>query len=115
MFNISSMYPATKGYHFDFDYYLNRHMPRSIALLSQADGFRGVSVERGLPINEQNMEQNMEPAYIALYHYSFDTIENFMAAFMPHTEELQGDIKNYTNIEPVLQINAVEIAQGEGR
>lgn len=30
MFNISSIYPKKKGYEFDSDYYLNKHMPRSI-------------------------------------------------------------------------------------
>jgi hypothetical protein len=34
-----------------------------------------------------------------------------MAAFSPHAEELQGDIVNYTNIEPIIQINEVEITK----
>jgi len=44
-------------------------------------------------------------------HYYFDTLEEFMAAFLPHTEKLQSDISNYTNIEPVIQINYVEISK----
>ena len=38
-------------------------------------------------------------------------LENFMAAFGPHAEKLQGDIINYTNIEPTIQINEVQIAK----
>ncbi len=107
MFNISSIYPKIKGCEFDFDYYLNRHMPRSIELLSAAKGFKGVSVERGMDIDKPKLESS----YVAMCHYYFDSLEDFMAAFAPHAEELQGDIANYTNIEPVLQINEVQISK----
>ena len=43
-------------------------------------------------------------------HYYFDTLENFMAAFIPNAEKLQDDVRNYTNIEPTIQINEVELA-----
>jgi uncharacterized protein (TIGR02118 family) len=107
MFNISSIYPKIEGLRFDFDYYLDKHMPRSIELLSTAKGFLGVSVERGISIDELNIESS----YVAMCHYYFDSLENFMAAFSPHAEELQGDIANYTNIEPIIQINEVEISK----
>jgi uncharacterized protein (TIGR02118 family) len=105
MFNISSIYPNKENYRFDFDYYLNRHMPMSIERLSGTKGFRGVSVERGISIEEPAIASS----YIAMCHYYFDTLDDFMAAFMPHAEELQGDIVNYTDIEPVIQINEVMI------
>ena len=107
MFNISSIYPVKDDYHFDFEYYKNVHMPLSIAKLSDSKGFVGVSVERGITIDEPRMPSS----YVAMCHYYFDTLENFMAAFMPHAEELQGDIKNYTNIEPTIQINEVLISK----
>lgn len=107
MFNISSIYPTKEGGEFDFDYYLNTHMPLSIERLSGAKGFRGVSVERGIQLDEPQIESS----FVAMCHYYFDTLEDFMAAFMPHADELQGDIKNYTNIEPVIQINEVKISK----
>ncbi|MBI4793706.1 MAG: EthD family reductase [Deltaproteobacteria bacterium] len=109
MYNISSIYPKKEGCRFDFDYYLNSHMPLSIARLSGAKGFQGVSVERGMEIEEPRIEST----YVAMCHYYFDTLEDFMAAFLPHAEELRGDIKNYTDIQPVIQINKVEIARPE--
>jgi uncharacterized protein (TIGR02118 family) len=107
MVNIISIYPKRDGYKFDFDYYLTRHMPMSIERLSQAKGFRGVSVERGIDIAEPKIES----FYIAMCHYYFDSLDDFMAAFIPHAAELQGDIINYTNIEPLIQINEVQITQ----
>ena len=107
MINISSIYPKKKGYKFDFDYYLNRHMPRSIELLSAAKGFKGVSVERGIDIHEPKLVS----LYVAVCHYYFDTLEDFIQAIGPHAQELQEDIANYTNIEPKIQINEVQISK----
>ena len=107
MFNISSIYPKKDGYEFDFDYYLNTHMPMSIERLSGAKGFKGVSVERGIEIDSPPIKSS----YVAMCHYYFESLEDFMIAFMPHAEELQGDLVNYTNIEPTIQINQVEVSK----
>lgn len=107
MFNISSIYPKKEGSEFDYDYYLNTHMPMSIERLSKSKGYKGVSVERGISLEAQNIESS----FFAMCHYYFDTLEDFMQAFEPHAEELQNDIKNYTNIIPIIQINEVEIYQ----
>lgn len=107
MVNISSIYPKRDGYVFDFDYYLNTHMPRSIELLSAAKGYCKVSVERGISLREQGIESS----FVAMCHYYFDTLEHFMEAFTPHAEELEGDISNYTNIQPIIQISSVAIAK----
>jgi len=103
MVRINILYPT--GGRFDMEYYLATHMPRSIELLSSGKGYRGVSVERGLG----GAEPGSEPAFVALCHYLFDTIEDFMAAFMPHAEELKGDMANYTDIEAVIQFSEVEM------
>ncbi len=107
MFNVSSIYPKREGSKFDFDYYLNIHMPMSIERLSKAKGFKGVSVERG--ISMENLK--IESSYVAMCHYYFDSVEDFLHAFEPHAEELQADIKNYTDIEPIIQINVVEVSK----
>jgi uncharacterized protein (TIGR02118 family) len=107
MVRISILYPNTAGSRFDFAHYTERHMPRSIALLSAHPGFRGVSVERGVG----GAEPGAAPAYIALCHFLFGSVEDFMAAFMPHAAELQGDMPNYTDIVPVIQFNDVLISK----
>ena len=48
MVKISILYPDQDGARFDFAYYTQEHMPRSIELLSTHSGYRGVSVERGV-------------------------------------------------------------------
>lgn len=80
-------------------------MPLSIKLLRSHPGFKGVSVEQGLGC----AVPGTEPAYIAIYQFLFDSVENFLEAFMPNAEVLQGDMRNYTDIEPVIQFNEVLI------
>lgn len=80
-------------------------MPMSIQLLSKSKGFIKVSVERGI-----NIETNkINSSYAAMCHYYFETLESFMEVFGANAEKLQGDIINYTNIMPLIQINEVEI------
>lgn len=103
MTRISILYPRIEHGHFDFDYYLSRHMPRAIELLSAHAGFRGATVERGVA----GVEPGTSPGYVAACFLSFDSAEAFMAAFTPHAQELQGDMPHYTNIAAEIQFNEV--------
>lgn len=105
MVKISILYPNTGR--FDMDYYLDTHMPRSIALLSRGRGYRGVSVERGLG----GASPGSAPGYVAMCHYLFDSVDDFMAAFLPHAAELKGDMPNYTDIESVIQVGEAVISR----
>jgi uncharacterized protein (TIGR02118 family) len=107
MTKISILYPNNKGARFDMRYYVETHMPLSIDLLSTHPGFKGVSVERGLG----GAEPGTDAAYIAMCHFLFDSIEDFMTAFLPHASRLQGDMPNYTDIKPVIQFNEVLISR----
>ena len=71
-------------------------------------GFIALSVERGVDAPQSGTP----PAYVAMCHYTFTTADDFVAAFMPHAAELQGDMPNYTSIAPIVQFSDVEIAEG---
>ena len=107
MVKISILYPNVKGAKFDMEYYLQKHMPISIERLSKGQGFKSVSVERGLA----GETPGSGPAYVAMCHYVFDSLQDFLAAFNPHAAALQGDMPNYTDIKPVIQISEIEIAR----
>jgi uncharacterized protein (TIGR02118 family) len=107
MIKISILYPNLPGSRFDLTYYLNTHMPMSIERLSAHSGFKGVSVERGLA----GGMPGSAPTYVALCHYLFDSMDDFLAAFMPNAAFLQGDMPNYTDIETIIQVSAVEITR----
>ena len=106
MIKVSILYPARADGRFDFAYYLQTHMPLSIRLLSAHPGFRGVSVERGLG----GALPGAAPAFVASCQFLFASAEQFLDAFQPHAAVLQGDMRNYTDIEPLIQFNEVLVA-----
>lgn len=105
MIKVSILYPNKTGSRFDMDYYVNTHMPMSIQKLGSA--LRSVIVEQGV----SGVAQGSQPAYVAMCHLFFDSVEAFLDAFMPHAAVLQGDIPNYTDIEPVIQYSEIKIQQ----
>ena len=44
----------------------------------------------------------------AMAHLSFDSVEAFQAAFGPYPETIMGDIPNYTDIAPTIQVSDVK-------
>lgn len=107
MVTISILYPNTQGARFDVRYYVETHMPLSIKLLSAHPGFRSVRVEQGIA----GGVPGTEAAFVAMCHFTFDSVDAFMAAFTPHAAALQGDMPNYTDIAPVIQVNEVLISK----
>jgi uncharacterized protein (TIGR02118 family) len=100
MIKLSIFYPNIEGKKFDKKYYLETHMPLSLKL--QGDAIKNVSVEfgiSGLP--------GTEPTYIAVCHFTYDSMEAFEKAFMPHADVLMKDILNYTDIENVIQFSEI--------
>jgi uncharacterized protein (TIGR02118 family) len=106
MIRVGILYLNGAGVRFDTAYYIEKHMPLAIARLSSHPGYRGVSAERGVG----GGAPGSEPVYVAMCHFLFDTVENFMAAFGAHVAELQGDIPNYTDAVPVIQVSEVLIS-----
>jgi uncharacterized protein (TIGR02118 family) len=107
MTRISFLYPNRKDARFDMGYYVDRHMPWSIALLSAHLGFKGVSVERGV----SGIAPGVDPEYVAVCHFLFDSLDDFTAAVTPNLAALQADIKNYTDLEPIFQVSEILISR----
>lgn len=109
MIKVSIFYPRKEGGQFDMHDYIEKHMPMAIDRLGAHPGFRGVSVEGAL----EDVLPGTSPIYVAMCHFLFDQVEDFVSAFTPHASLLQGDIPNYTNIEPVIQFSEVKILRQE--
>jgi uncharacterized protein (TIGR02118 family) len=51
------------------------------------------------------------PPNAAIATFTFESVQAFTAAVMPHYMELQSDIPKYTDIEPVVQISDLRISE----
>jgi uncharacterized protein (TIGR02118 family) len=103
MIKVSVFYPHKEDFKFDMDYYTNSHIPMVGEKLDSA--LKGVSMEQGIG----GPEPGSPPIYHAMIHMLFDSVEAFQGAFGPHAEAIMGDLPNYTDIEPVIQISEVKI------
>ena len=103
MIKVSVLYAGGAGSTFDMDYYLNRHIPMVLSKLGTA--CKSAAVEQGLA----GATPGSPPAFSAMGHLYFDSVEAFQAAFGPHAGEIMGDIPNYTNVQPTIQVSEVKL------
>jgi len=103
MIKVSVVYPNAEGKKFDMDYYCNSHVPMVASLLG--DALKGATVEKGLGGGAPG-----SPApYAGMGNMYFNTVEEFGNSFGPNAEKIMGDLPNFTNIEPVIQVSEVMI------
>lgn len=100
---VSVLYPSGDGKTFDMDYYCNKHVPMVAGLLGNA--VIGATVEKGLG----GGEPGSPPSYVAMGNLYFETMESFQSSFGPNAGKIMGDVPNFTNIEPAMQISEVMI------
>ncbi len=103
MIKVSVFYPNSEGKKFDMDYYCTKHL----ALVSDSLGesLKNVSFESGLG----GAEPGSPAPYVAGATMYFDSLESFQQAFGPNADKLMGDIPNFTDIEPIVQIGKVMV------
>jgi len=102
---VSVMYPNNPGARFDHGYYRDKHMPLVQARMGAHCRF--YTVDKGLAGGGPG-----EPVtYVGMCHIYCDSVEAFQAGFGPHAAEIMGDIANYTDLTPIVQISEVVVGQ----
>jgi uncharacterized protein (TIGR02118 family) len=101
MIKVSVLYPKSDNSHFDINYYRDTHMTLVRQKLGSA--CKRTAIESGLA----GGTPGEAPAFIAMGHLYFDSVTDFETAFGPHAEEILGDIPNFTNVQPTVQISEV--------
>ncbi len=103
MIKVSIMYANTPGARFDHAYYRDRHMP--LVKARMGDHCKYYTVDKGLA----GGAQGQPPTYVAMCHLFCDSVESFQAGIGPHMKEIMGDIQNYTDLAPVIQVSEVVV------
>ena len=102
MIRVSVMYASGEGKKFDHDYYVQKHM----TLVRERWGGMGlvkIEVDRGVAGGAPGA-----PApFAAIGHVFFSSLDQFQKAAATHGQELFGDVPNFTNISPEVQISDV--------
>jgi uncharacterized protein (TIGR02118 family) len=101
MIKVGVFYPQSSK--FDWTYYLNSHTPMIQKLLGPS--LKKVEIEKGIA----GGAPGTAATYQTVCTLHFDSVEAFQAAFGPHAGAIMGDIANYTDAQPVVQIGEVKM------
>jgi uncharacterized protein (TIGR02118 family) len=101
MIKVTILYPNGEGKKFDMDYYSTKHMPMIASLLG--DSLKLYEIDKGIAGRTPT-----DPIpYVAIGYLYFDKLSAWQNSFRPHAEKIRGDVSNYTNIQPIIQISEV--------
>ena len=103
MIKVSVLYPNSPSATFDMHYYLSSHMPMVRQRIGAA--MKGMAVDEGLG----GGEPGSPPRYLAIGHLFFESIDAFQLAFATHGGPIVADVPNFTNTQPIIQINDVKM------
>jgi uncharacterized protein (TIGR02118 family) len=103
MIKVSVFYPNSEGKKFDMKYYIDKHIPMVQQKLGAA--CKRTDVDQGLA----GVVPGSRPAYMAMCHLYFDSVEAFQNAYGPHAKAIMGDMPNYTDTQPTIQISEVKM------
>jgi uncharacterized protein (TIGR02118 family) len=103
MIKVSVMYPMKAGSRFNHEYYRDKHMP--LVKSRMGDYCKYYTVDKGLA----GGSPGEPPTYVGMCHIFCDSPEAFQKGFNPHAKEILGDIPNYTDLSPVIQMSEVVV------
>ena len=101
MICISAVYPNAAGSRFDPNYYISTHARFAASLLKP----RGLFALR-LTTGKSDLT-GAAPLFWAISEMHFDSLETFHAAMAECGAALFEDAKNYTDVNPLMQISTL--------
>ncbi len=102
MFKVMILYPGGDDKTFDMDYYEKKHMPMVAGFIGK--NLKFYEIDKGLT----GRTANDKPPFMAIgYFYITDTAE-YNKAIAKNIDTIIHDFKNYTNVQPVLQISEIK-------
>ena len=108
MTRMIALYTNRPGARFDHDYYLSRHVPM-VAERLKPYGLTHAAVNRGVG----GAAPGAPAAFLIVATLDFESAEGMQQGMAAHGAEILGDIPNYTDIEPIIQVSEV-VAQVGG-
>lgn len=102
MFKVEILYPNGDDKTFDMDYYEKKHMPMVAGFIGKNLQF--YEIDKGIA----GRTPDSKPPYVAIGYFYVTDIAAYNKAIAQNRETIIGDFKNYTNIQPVVQISEIK-------
>ncbi|MGN6352493.1 MAG: EthD family reductase [Parafilimonas sp.] len=102
MFKVAIFYPNGEGNTFNMDYYKNNHMPMVAGFLGK--NLKFYEIDMGI----SGRTTNDKVPFIAIGYFYISDVAEYNNAIAQNRDSIVSDFKNYTNIQPVIQISEIK-------
>ena len=102
MFKVAILYPNGEDKTFDMDYYEKNHMPMMAGLLGKNLNF--YEIDKGIA----GRTPNDKVPFVAIGYFYINDVAEYNKAIAQNRDAVVNDFKNYTNIQPVVQISEIK-------
>ncbi len=92
------LYPASAR--FDYDYYVHKHTPMVMELW-KPHGLVSVTISKGV----SGLMPGSAARYATVAVLTFTSVEALQSALAAGGAQVMGDVPNYTDSQPVIQLN----------
>lgn len=100
-FRVAILYPSGEDKTFDMDYYEKKHMPMVAKFIGK--NLKSYEIDKGI----SGRGPNDKPPFLAIGYFYVSDIGEYNKAIAQNRDAVVSDFKNYTNIQPVVQISEV--------
>lgn len=101
MFKVAILYPNGDDKTFDMDYYEKKHMPMVAGFLGT--NLKFYEIDRGI----SGRTPGDKPPFLAIGYFYVQDIAAYTKAIAQNREAVINDFKNYTNVQPLVQVNEI--------
>jgi len=102
MFKVAILYPNGDDKTFDMDYYEKKHMPMVAGFLGK--NLKFYEIDKGIA----GRTPNDKPPFLAVGYFYISDVAEYNKAIGQNRDAVVSDFKNYTNIQPVVQISEIK-------
>lgn len=101
MFKVEILYPNGDDKTFDMDYYEKKHMPMVAGFIGK--NLKFYEIDKGLA----GRTSGDKPPFAAIGYFYINDVAEYNKAIGQNIDTIINDFKNYTNIQPVVQISEI--------
>lgn len=102
MFKVAILYPNGEDKTFNMDYYEKTHMPMVAGFIGK--NLKFYEIDKGIA----GRTPNDKVPFVAIGYFYIHDVAEYNKAIAQNRDAVISDFKNYTNIQPVVQINEIK-------
>lgn len=101
-FKVAILYPTGEDKTFDMDYYEKKHMPMVAGFLGK--NLKFYEIDKGIA----GRAPNDKAPFVAIGYFYINDVAEYNRAIAQNRDAVISDFKNYTNIQPLVQISEIK-------